>query len=580
MSSQNNEKQFVPTLSLFTFLKQFKVGIIILLILSISLNALTLILPQITRGAVDSLNPADFTYSRNSILLEYGGIATLIFIITLIQTVLSSIVSEKIAKRLRTIFIEKVSKQSFTYIQDVTVQKLLTNITSDIDAVKAFISQGIVLLFSSVVLLIGSTIILISTNWKLGIPIVLTIPALMGVFTIVFSRVSKYFKAAQEVIDSLNLVINETIVGAGLIRVLNAHTAEENRFKSENRRAQEIGINIVNGFAIIVPFINLFLNLGILIVVGYGGKQIIEGSLSAGEYSSFFNYVSLFITPIIVLGFLGSTVSRAFASYSRIMEIVEAPIIQNIGQYEGNIKGEIQFKNVSFEVDGRKLLNNISLTIKAGTKNAILGPTASGKSLLLYLLSGLIEPTSGEILIDNVPVKEYRSESLYSQIAIVFQDSLIFNSTIRENLTFNSELKDEELIKALQIAELWEYINSLPDKLESKIAERGATLSGGQKQRLTLARALILQPKILLLDDFTARVDIQTEKTIFRNLKNEFKNQTLLSITQKIEPIKEYDQIIVIMEGEILDIGNHNQLLERSFEYQQIYNSQKSTEQE
>ena len=223
-------------------------------------------------------------------------------------------------------------------------------------------------------------------------------------------------------------------------------------------------------------------------------------------------------------------------------------------------------------------MKNISFSIKAGSKTAIIGPTAAGKSQLLYLLTNLISPDSGSIEFDGISTEKYTKEIFHSQIGFVFQDSVIFNMSLRENIAFNDKVTNESLDKAIATAELTDYIESLPQKLDTVVSERGTTLSGGQKQRIMLARALAINPKILLLDDFTSRVDKKTENKILCNLENNYPHLTLISVTQKIAPVRHFEQIILLMEGEVIATGTHKELKESSPEYVQIYSSQRSTQ--
>ncbi len=244
-----------------------------------------------------------------------------------------------------------------------------------------------------------------------------------------------------------------------------------------------------------------------------------------------------------------------------------------------DISPAIALKNLSKQYRGAKdfALKNVSLQIEPGTKVAIIGPTAAGKTQLLYLLVGLIHPTSGVVKYDNKDINEYKREEFYKQIGLVFQDSIIFNISLRENIAFNTEVKDEDVERAIKTAELFDFVGDLPEGLDTVVSERGTSLSGGQKQRVMLARALALNPKILLLDDFTARVDTNTEKKILDNVSQNYPGITLVSVTQKVSSVESYDQIVVLMEGEVIAVGKHEKLLETSPEYVQIYNSQQTT---
>jgi ATP-binding cassette, subfamily B, bacterial len=274
---------------------------------------------------------------------------------------------------------------------------------------------------------------------------------------------------------------------------------------------------------------------------------------------------------------MSNIIAQASASYSRINEVLEAGIAEDTGKVDSIIRGDIELKDVSLFYGDKPVLKNISFSVKAGSKTAIIGPTAAGKSQLLYLLTNLIPPASGSITFDGIAADEYTKEQFHSQIGFVFQDSVMFNMSLRENIAFSDIVTDVSLEKAIATAELTDFIDSLPQKLDTIVSERGTTLSGGQKQRIMLARALAVNPKILLLDDFTSRIDRKTENKILCNLENNYPDLTLISVTQKISPVRHFEQIILLMEGEVIAIGKHKELKESSPEYAQIYSSQRTT---
>ncbi len=568
-----SEKDTTKKPSLISFLKNFRGLIFVVIALSFVVNGLTLVLPRINSRAIDSL--ASQTYNRDDFLLILAVVATLTLVLGLLQTIIGNITAEKIAAELRRQVIEKVSRQTFNYVNQVTTARLLTNLTVDVDAVKNFINQGLVIAFAAVVQLVGSAILLLTINWKLAIPVLISIPILVVAFGFIFKNIQKYFSMAQVVIDKLNRVINESIVGSALVRVLRAQRSENIKFQAASQEAKGIGEKIITGFAGLVPIINIVVNASFLVVLGYGGLQIIDQTLSAGDFAAFFSYIFIFIGPVILIGFLASSVQRAFVTYTRIKEVIDAEEPKNLGTIRKELKGEIELKKVSLTIGAKSILDDISFKIKAKTRVGIIGPTAAGKTQIFYLITGLIAPTSGEIDLDGTPVNKYDADSLYSQVGMVFQDSMIFNSSIRDNVGFRGEVPEEQIWKAIETAELKTFVESLPEKLDTLISERGASLSGGQKQRLTLARALALNPKVLLLDDFTARVDINTERKILDNLSKNYPNITIIAITQKIESVKDFDNVILIMEGELIATGTHTEMLAKSLEYQQIFNSQR-----
>jgi ATP-binding cassette subfamily B protein len=269
--------------------------------------------------------------------------------------------------------------------------------------------------------------------------------------------------------------------------------------------------------------------------------------------------------------------AQAGASYARIKEVLNAPETLEEGIIEDSLSGKMEFKSIALKYAQKPVLKNVSFSVEAGTQTAIIGPTAAGKTQLLYLLTGLIKADSGEILFDGVLLDKYKKENLQREIGFVFQDSILFNLSLRENIAFSDTVTDESLQLAIETAELKDFVDTLPDGLNTVVSERGNSLSGGQKQRIMLARALALNPKILLLDDFTARVDAKTEKRILKNVQQNYPGLTLISVTQKIASIKHFQQIVLLMEGELVAKGTHEELMNTCTEYMQIYESQKST---
>jgi ATP-binding cassette subfamily B protein len=301
--------------------------------------------------------------------------------------------------------------------------------------------------------------------------------------------------------------------------------------------------------------------------------------MSLGAFTAFNSYLAILIFPILIIGFMSNVIAQASASYARISLVLNAPGEKNTGGLEAELKGDIEVKDVTVRFGQKTALQDVSFKTPAGSKTAIIGPTAAGKTQLLYLLTGLLAPNEGTILYDGKDINEYDKKSLHRQVGFVFQDSVMFNLSVRENIAFSNTVKDADIELAIQTAELHDFIGALPEGLDTIVSERGTSLSGGQKQRIMLARALALNPRVLLLDDFTARVDGQTEKKILSNVAQNYPGITLISVTQKISSVEAYDQIILLMEGEILARGTHEELMKTSPEYVQIFESQKSTNQ-
>lgn len=555
--------------------KRYAWWLTVLMMLSLVSNALALIVPKLVADYIDAFaKVGGGNFSYHSAIYAIGGLALGVLAITFVQFIVSTYLSEKVAFDLRLRLVHKLKDQTFAYISSVTSSRLLTNLTSDVDAVKNVISQGLIGVLSGLVTFFGVIVLMLVINWRLALIVLTVLPFLLFVFFFVFGRLMKLFKVVQENIERINKIINESIVGAALVRVLNSERFEILKFAAVNTRAKDIGLGIVKYITVLIPAVMLISNVMTLLIIWFGGHAVVNGSMTLGDMSAFFAYSAMFIWPLFILSFSGTLFSRAAVSLARIDEVVDAPVVPPTGTHVADIRGAVEFKNVGVDFGEKTALKDISFIIKPGTRTAIVGPTAAGKTQILHLISGLMAPTRGDIHIDGVNSKDWELQSLLGQIGLVFQDSIIFNATLRENIQFREGVSEEALKRALAVAELDELVTSLPQGLETLIGERGSNLSGGQKQRLMLARALVQNPKILLLDDFTARVDIATEQQIISNIRKEYSGTTLISITQKIEPIKDYDQIIVVMEGELVDIGTHDELLERSLEYRQIYESQ------
>ncbi len=548
----------------------------LLLLVALINNGLNLWLPKITSGAIDSFSGQNFEISK--IIYEMAGASLVIFIFAVGQSFLQTFLAETVAKNMRERLVNKISDQDFGFVNKMTPEKLLTIMTSDVDNIKQAMTMGLVQIFSSAVLVVGSAVMLLRINVKLGLMVLAIVPIVGLVFFNLFGHIRSFFKRAQAVLDRLNKVIKESIVAAALVRIINSQNKEIDKFNDQNSQAKDLGLSIMKLFSGLIPTIGLLANSTVILILLVGGKLILAGEFTVGDLTAFNTYVSMLIFPMIMLGFISNMIARAMTSYQRIEEVLNFEGKDDFGDIDKEIKGKIEFKNVSLSFGQKQVLKEVSFEIKPGSKTAILGPTAAGKTQIFYLMSGLMKPNSGEILIDGVPVKKYCQKCLSGQLGLVFQDSSLFNLTIKENINFQNKEDETNLKKAIETAALDDFIKTLPDGLETKITERGSNLSGGQKQRLTLARALAVNPKILLLDDFTARVDRSTEKDIFARLKKNYGNITQVLITQQIASVEDFDQIILIMDGEVLAKGTHKELLKKSPEYQQLYSLQMSTE--
>ncbi|MFN8610356.1 MAG: ABC transporter ATP-binding protein [Vulcanimicrobiota bacterium] len=561
---------------LWGLLAPYRKRVALLVVFSLISNGANLILPRLTglginRYSADHRVPLDLAD-------DFIGACLLIWLFSVLQTFLQVNTAERVARELRQQLVERISEQDFQFVQTHTPARLLTNLTSDVDSVKTFVSDVIPGLLSSVLILIGAAIMLLSMNWRLALGVLAVIPGIGLAFALVLRRVRPYFKETREVLDRLNKVINEGVLGAALIRVVNGAGDELRRFDSINARARAVGLTILRHFAAMIPAVNLMAQLASLIILARGGYEVIAGDMRLGDLATFNGYLAIVILPIFVIGFMSGLIAQAQAAFSRLQEVLQAVQPAPGAGVQAELTGSVELRQVNLSFGERLVLKDISLQLKPGSRTAILGPTAAGKTQLLYLLTGLLEPTSGEILYDGRRLRDYDRRSFHRQVAIVFQESILFHLSLRENVAFAEHVAAPDWRRALDTAELSAFLERLPEGENTLVSERGSSLSGGQKQRLTLARALAVCPKLLLVDDFTARVDGPTERKILTNLRLNYPDLTLLAVTQRISTIQDYDHIVLLMQGELLAQGTHQQLLDSCPEYQQIYESQKSTQ--
>lgn len=581
MPKKNNKPKTEKKPGISSLLKPYTGLLFMLILFALFSNSINLWLPKIIGHGIDDYGAYFYhitkSFNLSPYIFKFSGAIFFVFIFSYLQSIIQTYASEKVARDLRTKLSFKISQQSSTAIDKLNPSKLLTNLTADVDSIKLFVSQALVSIVSSVFIIVGASVMLLTINWKLALCVIAIIPIIGITFAVVLKKVRVVFKQRFAVYDWLNKVINESILGSALIRVINSQQLEFDKFLKANTQARDLGLKIIRLFAGLIPVITFTANVATLSILALGGHFVIANTMSLGDFAAFNSYLMQLIFPILVIGFMSNIIAQATASYERITAVIEAPEPPETGTITEALRGDVELNDVNLFYGQKPALKHVSFSVKAGSKIAVIGPTAAGKTQLLYLMTNLIKPNSGEVLFDGRGIDEYNSEAFHSQVGFVFQDSIIFNMSIRENIAFSDTVTDESLQKAIDTAELHEFVDTLPEKLSTIVSERGSSLSGGQKQRIMLARALAVDPKVLLLDDFTARVDGNTEKKILQNVQQNYPGLTLISVTQKIASVEHYDQIILLMEGEIVATGKHDELMHTSTEYVQIFNSQQST---
>ena len=557
-------------INLRTLFIEHRKAIITVNLIGLLTTALGITIPRITGTVINEIETNQINYN---LITTFGIIVFLILISGLSENILVSKLGEKIASNLRNRVMNKLTKLDYNQVNKQGIGNIITLMSSDIDGIKQMMSTELMFTFQAILLFIGSLTIMLISNWRLGLVALVSLPIIVGVFIFTFKSVTKFFKQSFTNQSQTNTVISQNIYASNLIRVQNSQDYETEKFNLYAEKSELISRNIVSSFGSLIPTINGVTNWTVIAILYVGAILYAQKGLEIGDISSFLTYYSLLITPIFIIGFNSQSIARANTSISRINELLKQDEVKKSGEINQEIKTSIELKNVNVIRDQKKILKNINLTIPINKRIAIVGPTGAGKSVLINLINGLIKPDEGSIILDEIDYNNWQTNSIHSQIATVFQESLIFNTTLKDNIILNLPFNEGLFNRVCLAANLTEFSNE--DLMTKKVSELGGNLSGGQKQRLTLARAIYRQPKILILDDFTARVDKKTENQIWTNLNKEFPNIGLINISQSIETIKDFDLIFVLMEGELVGSGTHKQLLETNLEYQQIYNSQK-----
>jgi ATP-binding cassette subfamily B protein len=496
------------------------------------------------------------------------------------QSYMAEKVSQEMAFDFRNDLFAKIQHLSFSYHDRNQTGQLMIRATDDVEKVRVFIGQGLLFALQAVVLLVGALVLLGITNWNLTLYILPILPIALLLFML-FGAVSQpLFGKVQAKLSALNTILQENLAGIKVVKAFAREGVEQRRFGSAADELMQQQITLARIFSFLFPFIFLIANLGQVVVIYFGGRQIISETLTIGEWQKFSLYLLLAFFPIGQLGFIISQMSQASASATRIFEILDAKnevTDQPNAQPLPPIQGWVVFQDVTFRYfsSSDPVLSEVTLEAKPGETIALLGATGSGKTTIINLIPRFYDVSAGKVLIDGHDVRDVQLESLRRQIGIVLQETNLFTGTIRDNIAFGRpEATDDEIIAAAKAAAAHDFITDFPQGYDTPVGERGATLSGGQKQRVAIARALLLDPRILILDDSTSSVDVATEVHIQRALDRLMQGRTSFVIAQRISTVLNADQILVLDKGQIVARGKHADLLESNPLYAEIYRSQ------
>jgi ATP-binding cassette, subfamily B, multidrug efflux pump len=555
------------------------IGAVVSLILVSGANLATPIL--IGRAIDDGIGPRRL----GVIFLIVGGIVGIALargLFTFLQGYLAERASQGVAYDLRDALFERIERLSFSYYDRVQTGQLVTRLTSDVEQIRAFAGSGVVQLANAVVMLIGATALLLYLDWQLALVALAIVPVIALLLVRFVGRIRPLFREVQQTLGRLNTVLQEDLSGVRVIRAFAREDYETDRYKAVNDELLEKNLTTVRVFANNFPFVFLFANLGTLAIIWFGGWQVIGGRLSIGELVAFNTLLGFMLFPILTIGFLSASISRAGASSQRVFDVLDAPLDVTDKPDASPlppVSCRVEFDDVSFRYPGseRDILGGVSFTAEPGQTVAILGTTGSGKSTLVNLIPRFYDVTGGAVRLDGHDVRDVTLSSLRSQIGIVLQETRLFSGTVRDNVAFGKPgATEEEVVAAAEAAQAHDFIRGLSEGYDTVIGERGIGLSGGQRQRIAIARALLVDPRLLILDDSTSAVDAETEAAIQETLDRLMreKHRTVLVIAQRVSTVRDADLILVLDGGRIAARGTHEELLRESELYNEILGSQ------
>lgn len=493
------------------------------------------------------------------------------------------IASQSFSRDLRVDVFKRVMGLSFEQTDKFTTGSLVTRLTADITAIQQMVDFMLRMLVRDSLLFFGGIIMMLTLNVRFGIIILCALPVEIIMMIIILKKANPYYSIVAKRLDTVNTVVQENVTGARVVKAYVREDTEEKRFDDANISLMESNLRVQTLMAILQPLLMIILNLSVIAVIVIGGWQVQAQAMKVGEVMAAITYLTQVLQGVMMMSMMFQTLAKASASANRLREVLETDPVIKSGSVSLSDKtgGTVSFKNVSFsypETNGRPVISDLTLDIKSGESVAILGATGSGKSSLVNLIPRFYDCTAGEVLVDGVNVKDCKLDELRKKVGIVLQKSELFSGTVEDNIKWGDKnAAHEEVISAAQAAQADEFIQKIPAGYEGIIAEKGASLSGGQKQRLSISRAVLKKPEILILDDSTSALDLGTEAKLRAEIDRKMNGTTLIIIAQRIQSVKSCDRIAVLDHGKLCACDTHENLLKTCEVYQDIYASQVKT---
>jgi ATP-binding cassette, subfamily B, multidrug efflux pump len=571
---------------LVPYLKKYRRGYLVGTLCVFLTNGVWILFPQVIRRAInDLLNNIEAHRPLRHTLLTYAavllGIACVKGIFQFLTRWIVIGISRDIEFDLRNDLFQHLETLSYSYYQRTRTGDIMARATNDLNAVRMLLGPAIMYSANTIVFTAGALVFMLAISPKLTLYAFLPLPVVSITIQYFGKQIHERFEKIQAMFSEISARAQENFSGARVIRAYVQEEPEIASFEASNREYITRSLTLVRLIGMLWPTLETMLGFAIVLVLWLGGREVLQGRINVGDFVAFNTYMLQLTWPVIALGWVINIFQRGTASMGRINEIlIEKPEI--VDGSEGlskdapaEIQGEIEFRNLNFAYNGTPVLHDINLRIPAGSSLAIVGPTGSGKTTLVDLISRVYDTTAGTVLIDGRPIRDYPVAVLRENIGFVPQETFLFSETVRENIAFGVKAAtDAEIRAAANAASIAEDIESFPERYETLVGERGITLSGGQKQRTAIARALIRNPRILILDDALSSVDTHTEDKILNHLRQLMEGRTTIFISHRVSTVRNADRIAVLHGGRIVEIGTHDELVEKNGYYTDLYNKQ------